>query len=358
MLLLGSILNNGKIPEIINRLGATFITGLILAYYNLNTSKIFKNAFLSYIGDISYLLYLVHWPTIQFFNYYGALNDSDPSNNLFIKFASFGLSLLISIILHHIFEKPLLSLRSYQDTALISTVICQILTIWITIYISCNSSILSHDIYTWKEFSSKVLRGFDEYKNLEMVGYKPDLSGWNPVSDFFPKILKQVAQSNNIEDDTIRIFEVGSYKGLSTSSMGNICKQLEKEIGKKCAIVSIDTWIWADQSSYATFVKNMKSIGLDDIVSPLRMRSDLAARLLNNYKIFADIIFIDADHSYEGCKRDLELFYPLLKKHGIMYGDDYTIHGVNKAVNEFVKGQKLIINEAPDKIHWIMNFKE
>uniref|UniRef100_A0A914D901 Class I SAM-dependent methyltransferase n=1 Tax=Acrobeloides nanus TaxID=290746 RepID=A0A914D901_9BILA len=72
----------------------------------------------------------------------------------------------------------------------------------------------------------------------------------------------------------------------------------------------------------------MKSIGLDDIVSPLRMRSDLAARLLNNYKIFADIIFIDADHSYEGCKRDLELFYPLLKKHGIMYGDDYNGDGM------------------------------
>ena len=29
--------------------------------------------------------------------------------------------------------------------------------------------------------------------------------------------------------------------------MGKICKQLEKEISKKCAIVSIDTWIWADQ---------------------------------------------------------------------------------------------------------------
>uniref|UniRef100_A0A914CZN9 Uncharacterized protein n=1 Tax=Acrobeloides nanus TaxID=290746 RepID=A0A914CZN9_9BILA len=79
-----------------------------------------------------------------------------------------------------------------------------------------------------------------------MADYKSDLSGWNPVSDFFPKILKQAAQSNNIEDDTIRIFEVGSYKGLSTSSMGNICKKLEKDIGKKCAIISIDTWLWAD----------------------------------------------------------------------------------------------------------------
>ena len=29
--------------------------------------------------------------------------------------------------------------------------------------------------------------------------------------------------------------------------MGNICKQLEQDIGKKCAIVSIDTWIWADK---------------------------------------------------------------------------------------------------------------
>ena len=38
-----------------------------------------------------------------------------------------------------------------------------------------------------------------------------------------------------------------------------------------------------------------------------------------------DFIYIDADHSYEACKLDLESYWPKLKQGGIMMGDDYTL---------------------------------
>jgi predicted O-methyltransferase YrrM len=58
-----------------------------------------------------------------------------------------------------------------------------------------------------------------------------------------------------------------------------------------------------------------------------------------------DFIHIDADHSYEGVKRDLDAWWPKLRSGGLFSGDDYTPvecnygegkYGVVQAVNEFV----------------------
>lgn len=63
-----------------------------------------------------------------------------------------------------------------------------------------------------------------------------------------------------------------------------------------------------------------------------------------------DFVFIDADHSYEAVKEDIEAWTPKVKKGGIVAGHDYYIfksgnRGVIMAVDEFVKknGYKLII---------------
>jgi predicted O-methyltransferase YrrM len=52
---------------------------------------------------------------------------------------------------------------------------------------------------------------------------------------------------------------------------------------------------------------------------------------------FADIIFIDADHSYESVKKDILKYTPKLKKGGLLTGHDIDYPGVNKAVNELIK---------------------
>ncbi len=69
---------------------------------------------------------------------------------------------------------------------------------------------------------------------------------------------------------------------------------------------------------------------------------------------YFDLIYIDADHTYEGCKADIEAWYPKLRKGGFFTGDDYTryrakytgvIFGVVEAVNEFGKKQGLPVYE-------------
>lgn len=62
----------------------------------------------------------------------------------------------------------------------------------------------------------------------------------------------------------------------------------------------------------------------------------------NNQDIDLDWVYVDGDHSYEGCLHDLEASLPHIKKGGMIMGDDYgwpgakwQKPGVTKAVNEF-----------------------
>ena len=53
-----------------------------------------------------------------------------------------------------------------------------------------------------------------------------------------------------------------------------------------------------------------------------------------------DFVFIDACHSYEGCKSDLEAWFPKLKRGGLLSGrdyfrSDYPRAGVKRALDEF-----------------------
>jgi len=55
-----------------------------------------------------------------------------------------------------------------------------------------------------------------------------------------------------------------------------------------------------------------------------------------------DFVYVDADHSYEGCKRDMNAWWSKLKKGGVMVGHDYyCCVGVQRAVDEFVKAHNL-----------------
>lgn len=55
-----------------------------------------------------------------------------------------------------------------------------------------------------------------------------------------------------------------------------------------------------------------------------------------------DVIFIDGDHSYEGCKADIDNWYPQMAESGVMlfHDCDESSPGVVKAVEEFVEKNK------------------
>ena len=80
-----------------------------------------------------------------------------------------------------------------------------------------------------------------------------------------------------------------------------------------------------------------------------RMLSDEWFKKYNDVEL--DWIYIDGDHSYEGCLSDLENGLKAVKSDGLILGDDYgwpnskwNKPGVTKAVNEFINTNNLTNN--------------
>ena len=101
------------------------------------------------------------------------------------------------------------------------------------------------------------------------------------------------------------------------------------------------------------------------------MKENPFVRLCRQYSVDAaknfpdeyfDLIYIDGDHTYEGCKQDLEAWWPKVKRGGFFTGDDYSDRlaprtgiefGVIKAVNEFGKINNLPIYELT-RYGWVI----
>jgi hypothetical protein len=65
---------------------------------------------------------------------------------------------------------------------------------------------------------------------------------------------------------------------------------------------------------------------------------------------YLDFVYIDADHSFNGVKSDLEQAYMKVKKGGFIGGHDYctNFQGVIKAVDDFCSLNKLEFNLTTD----------
>lgn len=89
--------------------------------------------------------------------------------------------------------------------------------------------------------------------------------------------------------------------------------------------------------------------------SIMRSRStDAAMSLPDTF----DFVFLDADHSYEGCKADIEAWLPKVKPGGWLGGHDYENpdfpkFGVTRAVNEFVEASGLEL-ELAENLCWFV----
>lgn len=62
---------------------------------------------------------------------------------------------------------------------------------------------------------------------------------------------------------------------------------------------------------------------------------------------YFDYIYLDAEHSYQAVSNDLNMWYPKLKKNGILFGDDYYWReaddtlSLHQAYQDFIKKNKI-----------------
>lgn len=90
---------------------------------------------------------------------------------------------------------------------------------------------------------------------------------------------------------------------------------------------------------YASFATNGQSISLLSANSHERGTIANVKRELAGKKL--DFLFIDGDHSYEGVKKDFEMYSPLVRKGGIVaFHDIATIPGKTNKVRQYWKELK------------------
>ena len=153
-----------------------------------------------------------------------------------------------------------------------------------------------------------------------------------------PSIKQLIGKKNLI------IAEIGTFKGYNAES---ILKTLDVTL-----LYCIDAYEKNNDSTdedidsaYKIARNRLRKFGIK-VTFDINYSKDAVKNYRDN---FLDLVYIDADHSYESVKQDIELWYNKVKKGGIIAGHDIDHSGVIQAVGEFTLKNNLKLNtEFPD----------
>lgn len=173
----------------------------------------------------------------------------------------------------------------------------------------------------------------DKIPEDENNTFYKNLKGFFDFEDVYKSMVEEFGNGSSF-------VEVGSWHGKSACYMATEIKNRELDISFDC----IDNWqnmlsgvTNSADSSQEEFDDNMRRGGLEDYVTSIKSDSVEAASFYEDNSL--DFVFIDADHRYEGCKKDIEAWYPKVKDGGILAGHDYVPiknYGVIEAVNDVI----------------------
>ena len=136
--------------------------------------------------------------------------------------------------------------------------------------------------------------------------------------------------------NNINICEIGVAGGSSCALWASYIKQ------NKGKLYVVDEYKNENSKEWKiVFFKNMLNLGLIKYINLLEMESKEARDYLRNKNFKFDLIFIDGDHHYEAVKRDIELWYPLVKEKGILCGHDCERILTNKEIKKLKKAPNL-----------------
>ncbi len=135
------------------------------------------------------------------------------------------------------------------------------------------------------------------------------------------------------------IVEIGAYLGRSTCFISEAIKS------KNIKFYSIDSFKNHAMSKgfRDTFKEYFKNIF--QYRNELNIIKGFSFNVVKNLlNLSITILWIDGDHSYEACKKDIDDWFPLVKEKGFIVFHDYHINSntnVAKAVDEKIKENKL-----------------
>ena len=194
------------------------------------------------------------------------------------------------------------------------------------------------------------------FGELDVTGWRPNFRGWTNVRGLQQAISPVLAGELGREE--VVVVEVGAWRGGSARAIATALQRAPALTGAKLHVVSVDTWLgapefWkrccidaADRGAalekkdgfprvFHTFARNMKVAGLGNISAPLPISSREGAHVLAHWGIPAAAIFVDAAHETHAALEDMLAFWPLLRRRGVLFGDDAQKKSVMRAVRLF-----------------------
>lgn len=132
--------------------------------------------------------------------------------------------------------------------------------------------------------------------------------------------------------------EIGTFRGRSLCSISDIIKQ------RKINVIAIDTFegtptevselngYYENEDILSQFQNNIQRFGISEFVTIYKGDGAEYAKNLPDHSL--DLVFIDADHSYEAVKRDIDSWKNKVKFEGILAGHDILWDSVKQATDE------------------------
>jgi predicted O-methyltransferase YrrM len=145
------------------------------------------------------------------------------------------------------------------------------------------------------------------------------------------------------------LVEVGSYLGASACFLASAVE----DRGARAKVHCVDTWqnqgmSEGERDTWEEFLKN--TIRYRKVIIPQRgFSTDIA----ENFTEEIDLLFLDGDHSYEQCRRDVIAWLPHLKPGGYIIFHDYGwAEGVKSVVRELIFPIQSTNGHIMQNIYW------
>lgn len=186
------------------------------------------------------------------------------------------------------------------------------------------------------------------WPQMRLTVEKPLGRFWEGVDGYFDYSGLYSSIAFDVHDGA-RIVEVGSWQGKSIIYLANQFKAF----GKRAHMHCVDTFdggtdevlkarieqMGGSTELFKRFSDNIHNAGVHYMITPHVETSVEASKKFKDESV--DVVFLDADHSYEAVKADLEAWYPKIKLGGLMAGHDFVFenevsrNGVIRACLEF-----------------------
>lgn len=180
--------------------------------------------------------------------------------------------------------------------------------------------------YLDKTFVNILQEWFDETDDLGAVGESDQI-----VLSFISNLI--------LSNHTIKhIVQLGTYAGLSSLIIGKIL-----EIREDGKLITLDI----DKKMLDFTQKYVDKSNLNNYID-CRLESSIDINAINKIENEIDLLFIDSAHIYEQAIKELNLWYPKMRKSGIILLHDAAPEacggGVNIAIKEYCENNKINYN--------------